>query len=170
VDVRLVRALRTYSPRQARLVARWQLRAFDVPDDAIEWACRAGHLETYRRGVLWLPGTQEHETQAILAACLAAGPQAVASPWAAGALHGLKGVAPGAIEISGPPPLRTRLRGVIVHRLAGPLLAPDRCQLQGVPATSVAKTLVDLAASGLIWLVERALDDGLSTDLQSAQR
>ncbi len=140
--------------RQHSLVAVWQLAAAGI--DAT-WAFRRGDLLSYRRGVLIVASAPRHPAQPILAACLAAGPDAVASHWAAGALHRLKGVADGTLEIS--VSRRTRLTGVIVHETV--LDARDTCRCQGVPTTSVARTLIDLAGTKRLWLVERALDDAI---------
>jgi len=112
---------------------------------------------SYRRGVLIVASAPAHPAQPILAACLAAGPDAVASHWAAGALHRLKGVADGTLEIT--VPRRVDLAGVRIHQS---VLDPrDTCRCQGVPATSVARTLIDLAGTGRLWLVEKALDDAV---------
>lgn len=109
--------------------------------------------------MLMVASAPRHPAQPILAACLAAGPDAVASHWAAGALHRLKGVAEGTLEITVPG--QARLEGVRVHRAIGSLAPLDTCRCQGVPSTSIARTLIDLAGTGRLWLVEKALDDAM---------
>jgi hypothetical protein len=48
-----------------------------------------------------------------------------------------------------------------VHWIDAPLHPRDQDGSRIVPVTSVARTLIDLASTGRVWLVERALDDAL---------
>ena len=142
-------------------MARRQATALGVGDGALRAAVRARRLLPYRRGVFAWVGAPAQPVQPVLAAVLAAGPDAVASHWAAAALHGLKGVAPGAPEITIVGRNGRELRDVMVHGTAEPLHDADRTSTNRVPVTSVARTFIDLAGTGRLWLVERALDDAL---------
>jgi hypothetical protein len=77
-----------------------------------------------------------------MAAVLAAGPGAVLSHRSAAALWDLRPNARGRVDVTAP---RQHLRpGIEVHRAA---LAPDEITTQnGIPVTTVARTLIDLAA------------------------
>lgn len=159
MDAELGMAMARVQRKQLGLVALWQLRQASVPDNLVRRARTGGHLNVFRSGVLVSPSAPSHPFQPLLAACLAAGPDAVASHWAAGAVHRMPRVAPGALEISAPG--NVRLAGVTVHRVSLPIHPLDQDRRCGVPTTSVARTLVDLAGTGRLWLIERALDDAL---------
>ncbi|MEX2254508.1 MAG: DUF559 domain-containing protein, partial [Acidimicrobiia bacterium] len=100
------------------------------------------------------PATYE---QQLVAACLAVGPEAVASHRAAAIRHGLLSYRERPVEIT-----TTRLRsperaGVIVHRLAD-FGSRWVTAVDGVRVTTVARTLVDLGAVARPRTVEAALD------------
>ncbi|HEX9505271.1 MAG TPA: type IV toxin-antitoxin system AbiEi family antitoxin domain-containing protein, partial [Acidimicrobiia bacterium] len=61
---------------------------------------RDGRLERVRRGVYRVGGVPESWHQKVLAACLAAGPNARASFRSAAALYELEGFATGILEVS----------------------------------------------------------------------
>ncbi len=88
---------------------------------------------------------------------LAAGPQAVLSYRSAAALHGLRPHG-GPFEVS-TPVNRRGVAGVELHARR-PLAPADRTIVDGVPVTSVARTLVDLAGvlptDGLLAALRRA--------------
>jgi hypothetical protein len=131
------------------------------------------------RGVYRAASTPESWHQRLMAACLSAGDGAVASHRTAAKLHGLEGVSQwiaanrdgsgrvseayhrGAIELTVPAGRRVRVPGLLVHRSRA-LARDDRSAIEGIPVTSLARTLVDLSAT----LDERhlcmALDSGLA--------
>jgi hypothetical protein len=96
-----------------------------------------------------------------VAAALAAGPDALASHLTAALLWAMPSTErEPMIEITTPRPRLARLRGCRVHRSLH-LSEADRAIVHGVPATSVARTLVDLTATcGLGWIA-RAMDDAV---------
>lgn len=108
--------------------------------------------------------TPESFNLMLMAACLWAGPGAVVSHVTAARLYGLEGLAPRRlrerIELSAPG-RRIRVPGFFVHG-SNRLEPADRSTIDGIPVTSLARTLVDLAAV----LDERhlavALDSGLA--------
>lgn len=79
-----------------------------------------------------------------MAACLAAGPAAVASFRSAAILHGLPGVPPW-LEVTVARPRQVEVSGLIVHRTTL-LGVEDRCVVSLIPATTAARTVIDLAA------------------------
>lgn len=89
-----------------------------------------------------------------LAAVLACGPGALLSHRTAGALWGLLGT-PGRIEVTVPRSSGPR-KGLVVHR-SRVIHVDDRAVVNAIPATSVARTLVDLADV----LSERRLADAV---------
>lgn len=97
------------------------------------------------RKVLRVAGVKPSRRQAILAACFEAGPDAAASHSSADWLWALE--LPGAfsVEITVPRGRLPRLSGAKVHTSAL-LPADDITRLDGIPVTSVARTLVDCSA------------------------
>jgi very-short-patch-repair endonuclease len=97
--------------------------------------------------------------QRILGACLAAGQDAFASHRAAGCLWGLPGGAE-ILEISVRRARNPRIANVTVHRVAD-LRPRDVTRIEGIPATSVARTILDFASlldpEGLERLLDHAL-------------
>lgn len=131
--------------RQHGVVARRQLEAIGLSDKMVVGRVRRGQLVRLHRGVYAVGHARLRQEGWWMAAVLAAGPGAVLSHRDAAALHGLR-----------PPGDRQRIevtttgrasstRAVKVFR-AAVLDAQDATFVAGIPTTSVARTLVDLAA------------------------
>jgi very-short-patch-repair endonuclease len=93
-----------------------------------------------------------------MAACLAWGEGAVVSHRAAAALWGLAGFVAELIELT-VPRSRRRAGPGIIHR--HPLPSSDVTVVEGLPVTTPARTLLDLASVAPRDKVEEALDDAL---------
>jgi very-short-patch-repair endonuclease len=163
------RAVAWIAGRQLGLIAIWQLRALGVSSSAVTRRVRRGVLHRVHRGVflvghaLLLPGARE------LAAVLACGDRALVSHRSAAFLWGLTQVATAEVEVS---ILARHCRprdGLQVHRLAH-LDALDRALKNGIPTTSPARALVDLAASAAPDEVERALAEARARRLVTDSR
>ena len=128
--------------RQHGVVATRQLLALGVSEDAVRYRARTGHLHRIRRGV-YAVGHRELSREGVwLAAVLACAPGAVLSHQTAAVLWGIGGGAP-RIHITAP---GGRSRGGIrLHRAA--LHPEDTAVHRSIPVTSVARTIVDLAAA-----------------------
>jgi hypothetical protein len=128
---------------QHGVMARRQLLTEGVSDEAIKVRLRSQRLVRLHRGVY----AAGHDTLTAegkwLGAVLACGPGAVLSHRAAAALHGLRAAWRDFKEVSAPRAVK-RIPGVIVHRPRS-LTAHDRTTVQGVPVTTVSRTLTDLA-------------------------
>lgn len=112
-------------------------------------------------------GQRGSVAQSSLAACLAAGGDAVAAGRTAAALWRLD-IRPGrAVEIMSTRLIR--LPGVRAHRVRR-LPRADRGRTQGVPVTSVARTLADLAPQLTSHALEQAVDDALRRGILSVER
>ena len=140
---------------QDGLLSRSQLLA-DLSPSAVRHLLASGRLVRVRRGVYAAAGAPPTLWRPLRAALLAAG-DAVASHRAAAGLHHFPGVLPGAAEITVFCRTSPRLPGVIVHR-ATLLVAEDITEVAGFPATTAARTTVDLAAIVHPSLLERMLD------------
>jgi hypothetical protein len=103
-----------------------------------------------------------HGVYRVIEACLWAGPGAVASHHTALAIYGLGDAMPASIHITVPHRLRKSRPGVIVH-IAD--VAADRTGRDGVPVTSVLRTILDVAgempAKDISALITEAEQQGL---------
>lgn len=108
----------------------------------------------------------------MLAVVLAAGPGAVASHLCAAVLRGFPDAVGDALEVTAFPGRHPRIPEVRVHRPA--TLPPyDVTTVDGIPATSFARTLVDCTGRMSLGQIARALDAGLvrrDVTLWSVQR
>jgi len=148
--------LTAVTSRQHGLITRQQALEV-VGEGRLQRLLRSSQLESLRRDVYRLPGVPESWRQLLLAACLARTP-AVASFRAAAALWGLEGFAEGTLEITSPGTLRGRLPGVATHETQ--VWQPQHLDMRdGIPVTSIARTLCDLTAIARRWPVERAVDE-----------
>lgn len=127
---------------QQGVVSLAQLRAIGLSKDAIYTRTRSGRLHRLYRGVYAVGHTALTPRARELAAVLACGDDAALSERSAGFAWALVRRPPRKIHVtcgrSRPP-----APGVIVHRSR--LDEEDRVRLDGVPVTTLARTLVDLA-------------------------
>ena len=91
-----------------------------------------------------MTGSRSNERQTALAACMWAGEGAVVSHRTAGVLWNLDGVTAHHAEITVPAPRSPSSRLVVVHRTRD-LPRADRVTIGGIPISSPARTLLDLA-------------------------
>jgi very-short-patch-repair endonuclease len=112
-----------------------------VPRHAVQARLRAGRWYAIHRGVYAVGHEALTWRGRLVAAVYACGPGAVASHRAAGALHGLLGS--GRIEVSARRGCKPK-RGIAIHRTRQ-IRPGERALVDGIPVTSVARTLVDLA-------------------------
>jgi very-short-patch-repair endonuclease len=144
---------------QHGVVTRQQLFDLGLPRHAIDDRLGTGRLRRVHAGVYLVRGHALSWPAPLVAACLAAGPQAVASHRAAAFLHGLEGTRP-LVELTVPLGRGPELAGVVVHR-SRRLSRVDVGTVDGIPCTRPWRTIVDLAAVADGEIVECALDDGL---------
>ncbi len=157
------RALAQLASVQHGLVTRSQVRELGLSDSSIHKRCGAGSLRALHPGVYVVGGAPDTWHQRMLAGCLAAGGLAVASHRSAARLWGLLGE-DHLVELSVLRPKGPRPAGVLWHRSRD--LVPEHTTVrEGVPVTNPMRTLVDLGAVVRPWIVEDALDRGLSTRL-----
>lgn len=136
------------------VVTRAQLLRAGITRAEIEQRLRNGTLLREHRGVYRVGHRAPSREARYLSAVLAGGPGALLSGKAAAHLWGIGGGAPPPPEVT--TPTERRLAGVVTcraRRQAGPrnslprdAIAYDAAVREGIPVTSVARTLVDLAA------------------------
>jgi predicted transcriptional regulator of viral defense system len=136
-------AIAALADKQYGVVARRQLLALGVDRGAIERRLERNLLIPLHRGVYAVGHRRLTRDGVWLAAALAAGPRAVLSHRDAGALHGLGQWSAGRVEVTTPGCARSTDRIRVFGRRA--LVAEDVAVVGGIPVTSVARTLVDLA-------------------------
>jgi very-short-patch-repair endonuclease len=135
-------AIRRLAEAQHGVMSRRQLLAAGLPSSMIDRRVESGHLIAVHRGV-YAPAHRHLRPEGHrLAAVLAVGPGAVASHRTAAALHA---IAPSATRIEVSTAMERRApTGVRVYgrRKLDPA---DVTTIDGIPATTAARTLVDLA-------------------------
>jgi very-short-patch-repair endonuclease len=141
--------IQRFASRQHGVVTAAQLEGLGLGGRGIRHRAAAGRLRRLHRGVY---GVEHPRREGIwMAAVLACGPRAVLSHRSAGALWGMD---PGskAIHVTVPHGQSRPRPAIATHRAA--LSADDITTCDGVPCTTPARTLVDLA--GIV--DRRALD------------
>jgi hypothetical protein len=116
-------------------------------------------------GVYRGASTPESWNGRLLAACLWAGDGAVVSHRTAARLHGLEGLPTGKrgdpVELTVPLAKTGRAPGVLLHR-SRKLERLDKSAINGIPVTSLGRTLVDIAPMLDEKHLSMALDSGLA--------
>jgi predicted transcriptional regulator of viral defense system len=141
--------------RQHGVVALWQLIEVGLSASAVRSRVAAGKLHRVHRGVYAVGHRVLSMDGRRMAAVLACGPNAVASHRMAGALHGI--LVSQALEVTVPGRGQRRVPGVLVHR-SRRLHPGDITTIDGIPSTSLGRTLVDYADQATDRQVERACE------------
>lgn len=131
--------------QQHGVVALEQLCALGLGKDAVRKRVAAGRLHRVHRGVYAVGYPSLRKKGHWMAAALACGPNAVLSHSSAAALWGLSRDTRSGIDVTAPGRRGRALVGIEAHR-DDSLRADDRTTVKGIPCTSVARTLLDLAA------------------------
>jgi very-short-patch-repair endonuclease len=140
------RAVATLASRQHGLVTSTQLRRAGLTKDALHRWLRDGRIHRVARGVYVLGQPHLGERGRIHAAVLACGPSAVVSHRSAAFLLGFGGRSPAVIDAIVADRRGSKIDGVRAHDVPYP--APhERVLLDGIPCTSAARTIVDLAGA-----------------------
>jgi hypothetical protein len=149
-------ALPTFAVRQHGVVSiRQLLGPIGYTQSAVNRAVAAGRLHRLYRGVYAVGHTSLSLHARCLAAVLASGPGALLSHYSAGWLWDLKVLTP--IPVHTTATTRRRPRRPI-HLHYGNLDGVDRALREGIPVTSLARTLLDLAAFVPVWRLQRLLE------------
>jgi hypothetical protein len=132
--------------RQHGIVSIRQLeQLFGFSRAGVKRMVEAGRLHRAHRGVYAVGHTELSTHGECLAAVLAVGPGALLSFHSAGWLWGIWRGSPKPIHVTAfVPGHHPAPRGAIRHR-ARNLVEADRAMFEGIPTTSVARTLLDLA-------------------------
>jgi hypothetical protein len=125
--------------------ARWQLEGRGVALTSIKRRVSDGYWVTLLPGVYALAGTRDTFERRLWVGWLAVGLGALVSHEAAAELHGVPNVIRNRVVLVNAHGHHHRLPGVIVHQL-NDVLPEHRTSVDGLPITTPARTIVDLAA------------------------
>src|SRR4051794_35594732 len=149
-------AIAKLAGRQHGVVARDQLRDLGFGAKAIDHRVARGRLHVIHRGVYAVGHRSLSPRGRWMAAVLACGPDAVLSHRSAAALWGIRPTSRPVIEVTVPRRGGRNREGV--HRVRS--LHPEDCAVvDGIPVTSIARTLLDLAEVVTRRELERALEE-----------
>jgi len=148
--------------RQHGLVTYSQLRAKGIPDASIEQWCVQGRIERVAPAVYRVGGAPATWLQRVMRATLDTG--GLASHRTAAALHRLDGHNGSVIEVVVERWKRSsHHEGYLVHETKD-LRAVDVAVVDGIPCTSLIRTLLDLPAVEHRFRAEQALDHACRLD------
>jgi hypothetical protein len=154
----LDRAIVACATPQHGVLSLAQLVELGMAPSTVRGRAKTGRLHRIHRGVYSLvPEQLLSRYGRWMAAVLACGPRAVLSHRTAAALHGLRGTNRANIEVSVACRSGRKHDRIEVHRTTT-LTRGDVTEVEGIPCTSVARTLLDLAAVVPRRGVERAFD------------
>ncbi len=153
----LYSALSAIADEHFGLVRRDEVEALGFSSSGLTRLVRSGLLERVRPRVYRLLGAPLSREAEIMAALLWAGDEALASHRTGAAINGIAGQFEG-IEITTTGSVRAS--DLIVHRRVF-WLPGDATSVNGIPVTSVERTIVDLASVAPRRRVERSLDAAL---------
>jgi very-short-patch-repair endonuclease/predicted transcriptional regulator of viral defense system len=147
-------ALAKLAKRQHGVVGRRQLEALGLGEDAIRHRLQLGRLNRLHSGAFSV-GLQVVPIKGWwMAAVLACGEEAVLSHHAAAALWGLRNAREGAVDVTLPRKSRSCR---YTRRHYSFLPADERTVKDGIPVTTVPRTILDLAATEPADTVENLL-------------
>jgi very-short-patch-repair endonuclease len=130
--------------RQHGVVAHWQLLALGFGRGAIEWRIVHGRLHRVHQGV-YAVGHRKLEWRGVLiAAVLACGPGAVLSHRSAARLWGIRPDNRPSVDVTVPSRGMRRRKGIHPHSVRH-LDPRDITEIDGIPVTTLPRTLLDLA-------------------------
>jgi len=146
------------------IFALHHLTELDVSKTERAWRVDAGRWIELHRGVYRVAGAPQSWRGDVLAACWAGGTRAVASHRSAAGLYGIPGGREDVVEITCPRWRRAHHDGITVHETTA--VSPrDRSELDGIPVTTVERTIFDLASVSLPFTIELAIDNALRREL-----
>jgi len=149
--------LAALAAKQHGVVAYRQLRALGFGPGAIEHRARAGRLHLVHRGVYAVGHTRLTAEGRHMAAVLACGDGAALSRWSAARRWELLRTRDAVIDVVVPGNPEGR-KGIRMHR-ARDLHPHDITKRDGIPITSVPRTLLDLAARAPQRTLKRAVNE-----------
>lgn len=149
---------------QDDLVSLEQLRELGFSRHAVDHRIRTRRLHPLWPGVYAVGRPTVSRRGMWRGAVMAAGAGATLSDWSAAALLGVREEDSRLIHVSVPASRRVRLRDVVAHRRSN-LRPAEIIDRDGVPVTSPAVTLVQIAVGSSLWELDRAVNKADELDL-----
>jgi very-short-patch-repair endonuclease len=138
------REIAKLADRQHGVVALWQLLALGIGRGAIEWRVANGRLHRLHQGVYAVGHRKLAWRGVLIAAVLACGPEAVLSHRSAARLWGIRPDNRRDVDVTVPSRGAHRRKGIQPHSVR--TLDPrDTTTIDGIPVTTLPRTLLDLA-------------------------
>jgi predicted transcriptional regulator of viral defense system len=138
------RAIAALAARQHGVVARWQLIELGLTSRAITYRVSIGRLHVVHRGVYAVGHRRVTARGRWMAAVLACGSGAVLSHRSAAALWGFLDAASPRVDVTTPSRSGSSVPRIRRHRVRH-LPPEDTTKVDGIPVTTLARTLFDLA-------------------------
>lgn len=154
---------------QRGLITSEQLGKLGATPAVIQWRVAEGRWTKVYPRVYRIDGYPHDWHQDLLAACLATSGCALASHRAGALVWGLPSVEPGRLEVMVGRERWHRLPGVACHQTLD-LPEADRTIHDGIPVTTIERTLVDLGRYLKFGALEEAVDDALHRGLTTFER
>ena len=147
--------------RQRWVITRPQLLGIGYTSEAIDVRLGDGRLHRVFAGVYAVGRPHLERLGVFIAAVLACGPGAALSHHSGAELYEVRRRRPGRIHVSVPYPRAPRVRGIEVHRRR----SFETTVHDGIPVTTIACTIVDIAPSLSDPELERAINEAANRDL-----
>jgi putative AbiEi antitoxin of type IV toxin-antitoxin system/uncharacterized protein DUF559 len=157
------RALTELAQRQWGVLSLTQLRDLGLGPRAVQLRAQSGRLRRVHHGVYAIGGAALPREGRHLAAVLACGERAVLSHVSAAVHWGLLSYEAPRPEVTAPAS-RTSIPGIRLHRSRS-LDARETTTHRGIPITTLARTLLDLAATAPTNHLEHALGQAMRNQL-----
>ncbi|HEU4738795.1 MAG TPA: DUF559 domain-containing protein [Solirubrobacterales bacterium] len=132
--------------RQYGVVALWQLEGLGLHVKVVDRRVAVGRLHRVHQGVFAVGHRLLDRRGHLIAAVLACGSGAVLSHRSAAYLHGILDDSRSRVDVIAPNRRGRCPDGIAAHR-DGTLTPADRTTIDGIPCTSLPRTLLDIAAS-----------------------
>jgi hypothetical protein len=151
------RAIQELAARQHGVISLSQLKSLGLGPSGVRRRVAAGKLERLHRGVYAIGLARRPVEATSMAAVLACGPKAVLFHRSAADHLGLRPCSRRAVDVTAPGRAGKERFGIDVHRATG-LDERDVQTVRGIPCTTVARTLLDLATTIDKTALERAVE------------
>ena len=149
---------------QHGIVALHQLRELGIAENEREHLLASGDITRARYGAYRVVGAPTSWKGELLAACWAGGTRAMASHRSGSAVWDVAGGAESIQEVMCPRWRRARHSTLIVHE-SKTIDDADMTIVDGIPVTTIERTIFDLGAVCSPLVVERAMEDALRKGL-----
>jgi predicted transcriptional regulator of viral defense system len=166
-DSETLEVLTGFAEAHHGLVALWRVPEIDEREPAVRALARRGWLVRVGPGVFRVAGSVRTWRQALLGTVWAAGTDAVAARGAAARLWGLRGFDDGPIEVLRSRHCRRMELGVLETAF---LPAHHVAEVDGIPVTSVERTLFDVCGYFPARCAHGAVVEALARGLTAPQR